>query len=151
MPKLIFRLFFSFVLFVSVFILIQQYLKPDSFGKYGHYRANSIDDNKLRTSYYKGEENCTSCHEEISDLKSNDLHSEISCESCHSPKINASIECEVMPPKVEGNLEFCGQCHAMNLGRLKMGAPQLDFKEHKEGQNCIECHNPHAPWELKEN
>ena len=49
MPKLIFRLFITFVVFVGFFILIQHFLKPDSFGKYGHYRANSIDDNKMRT------------------------------------------------------------------------------------------------------
>jgi len=151
MPKLIFRLFLSFVLFVSVFIFIQQHLKPDSFGKYGHYRANAIDDNKMRTSYFKSENKCKECHQDIYDLKDNDVHYGVRCESCHSPKINASVECKEMPPKVEGTLKFCGQCHAMNLGRLKKGVPQLDFKEHKQGQNCIECHNPHAPWELKEN
>ena len=53
MPKLIFRLFITFVVFVGVFILIQHFLKPDSFGKYGHYRANSMDENKMRTFYYK--------------------------------------------------------------------------------------------------
>jgi len=149
MPKLIFRLFLSFVLFVSVFILIQNSLTPDSFGKYGHYRADAIDDNKISTSYYKGEENCTTCHEDIFDLKFNDLHSGVNCESCHSPKINASVECEVMPPVIEGTLKLCAQCHETNYARIKI-VPQLNFKEHEEGRNCIECHNPHAPWELKE-
>jgi len=150
MPKIIFRLFLSFVLFVSIFVLIQRFLTPDSFGKYGHYRAYSIDDNKARVSYYKGEEKCASCHEDIFDLKDSDLHSEVKCESCHAPKIDANTDCEVMPPIVEGTIDFCGTCHAINLGRLKKGAPQLNFKEHKEGQNCIECHNAHAPWELTE-
>ena len=149
MPKLIFRLFFSFVVFVGIFILIQRFLTPDSFGKYGHYRANAIDDNKISTSYYKGEEKCTSCHQEVYDLKSEDVHDGVSCESCHVPKIDISTECEVMPPKVEGDLKLCAQCHETNFGRLKK-APQLDFKEHEEGQNCIECHNVHAPWELTE-
>lgn len=150
MPKLIFRLFLSFVLFVSVFIVIQRFLTPDSFGKYGHYRANSINDNKIRTSYYKGEEECTKCHQDVYNLKDSDLHSEVSCESCHSPKIDANTDCKLMPPIVKGSIEFCGQCHALNPGRLKKGVPQLDFKEHEEGKNCIECHNAHAPWELKE-
>lgn len=150
MPKLIFRLFFSFVVFVSVFIFIQRILTPDSFGKYGHYRANAIGDNELKTSYYKGEEKCTSCHQDIYDLKDSDLHAEVSCESCHMPKIDASTDCEIMPPIVEGSLEFCGVCHDINPGRLKKGVPQLDFIEHKGDQNCIECHNAHAPWELTE-
>lgn len=150
MPKLIFRLFFSFVAFVSVFILVQRSLKPDSFGKYGHYRANSIEDNKISTFYYKGEEKCTSCHQDIYDLKYSDLHSEVSCESCHSPKIDADTECKVLPPIIKGSNEFCGQCHAYNKGRVKKGVPQLEFKDHEIGKNCIDCHNPHAPWELKE-
>jgi hypothetical protein len=150
MPKLIFRLFLSFVLFVGIFILVQKLLTPNSFGKYGHYRADAIDDNRTGVSYYKGEEKCTSCHQEIFDLKFSDLHSEVSCESCHTPKIDVNTNCETMPPIVKGSLEFCGICHEINPGRLKKGVPQLDFVEHKEGQNCIECHNAHAPWELTE-
>lgn len=150
MPKLVFRLFFSFVLFVSVFILVQKFLTPNSFGKYGHYRADAIDDNKISTSYFKGKEECTKCHQDIFELTDSDLHSEIRCESCHTPKINVNTECKVMPPIVKGSIEFCGVCHEENPGRLKKGVPQLDFKDHKDGQNCIKCHNPHAPWELTE-
>ncbi len=151
MPKLIFRLFLSFIVFVGVFILVQQYLKPDSFGEYGHYRADAITDNLQKPTYYKGEEECTSCHQEVYDLKYSDLHSEIKCESCHSPKINANMECEIMPPQFDGTIEFCASCHATNPARLKKGVPQLDLNDHEKGQNCIECHNPHAPWELEEN
>jgi len=150
MSKLIFRLFFSFVVFVSIFILIQQYLKPESFGKYGHYRAKAIEDNKLSTPFYKGQAKCIECHQDIFDLTYSDLHADVNCESCHIPKIDANTECKVMPPIVEGTIEFCGVCHATNPARQKKGVPQLDFNEHEKGQNCIECHNPHAPWELKE-
>ncbi|MFZ2283940.1 MAG: multiheme c-type cytochrome [Lutibacter sp.] len=151
MPKLIFRLFITFVVFVGIFILIQHFLKPDSFGKYGHYRANSMDDNKMRTFYYKGEATCTECHQDVFDQKALDVHDAVRCESCHYPKIAGTIDCKVKPPIVKGTIEFCAQCHAVNAGRLEKGVPQLDFKEHYEKQNCIECHNPHAPWELKEN
>lgn len=140
----------SFVVFVSVFILIRHNLVPESFGKYGHYRANSLDDNKMRTAYYKGEAVCASCHQDVFDLKDSDLHSEISCETCHPPKIDNQTECETNPPVVKGTIEFCSQCHAMNLGRFRKGVPQLVVKDHKGDKNCIECHNPHAPWELTE-
>ncbi|PHS54640.1 MAG: hypothetical protein COB01_00390 [Lutibacter sp.] len=150
MSKLIFRLFFSFLVFVGVFILIQNYLTPSSFGKYGHYRADAIEEAKVITPYFKGEEKCASCHQDIYDLKYSDLHSEVRCESCHPPKITAATECEILPPIIEGSIEFCGQCHAINAGRLKKGVPQLDIEEHEGSQNCIECHNSHAPWELKE-
>lgn len=150
MPKLLFRLFITFVVFVGIFVLIQQSLRPESFGKYGHYRADAINDNKLNTSYFKGESNCTECHQDVFDKKFLDLHDKVRCESCHSPKIDAATDCKVMPPIVEGTIEFCGECHALNPARINSPVPQLDFKEHEEGKNCIECHNPHAPWELKE-
>jgi hypothetical protein len=149
MKKIIFRLFFSFVVFISIFILIRRFVIPDSYGKYGHYRANSIEDNKIRTTYFKGEKKCTECHQQVYDLKASDVHNRIHCESCHSPRIAASIDCKVKPPVVKGTIQFCGQCHSINLGRLEKGAPQLNFKEHYDKQNCIECHNPHAPWEMK--
>ncbi|MHB1107176.1 MAG: multiheme c-type cytochrome [Lutibacter sp.] len=150
MPKLIFRLFLTFVVFVGIFILIQQLLTPESFGEYGHYRANALDDNKMSTSFYKGESKCNECHQDIFDQKALDVHDAVRCESCHSPKIDASTDCKVSPPIVKGTIKFCAECHATNPARLKKGVPQLDFKEHYEKQNCIECHNPHAPWELKE-
>ena len=149
MPKLIFRLFFSFIVFVSFFIFIQRVLTPDSFGEIGHYRAKAIDDNKIKTSYYKGEKECTSCHKEVYDLKSEDVHDGVRCESCHIPKAMIFTECEDNPPIIEGTLELCAQCHEPNLGRYKK-VPQLVFEEHEEGRNCVECHNVHAPWELKE-
>lgn len=150
MPKLIFRLLLTFLVFVGIFILIQRSLKPESFGEYGHYRANSMDDNKMRTSFYKGDAKCTECHQDVYDLRETDVHSGVRCESCHNPKIDATTDCKVMPPIVKGTIKFCAECHATNPARLKKGVPQLDFKEHYKKQNCIECHNPHAPWELKE-
>jgi hypothetical protein len=150
MSKIIFRLLLSFIVFVTVFIFIRQLVVPESFGKYGHYRANSIEDNKAIVPYYKGEEKCTSCHQDVFDLKFSDLHAEISCESCHLPLIDAYTDCKVKPPIMEGTIEFCAQCHKMNTAREVIGFPNLDIKEHEEGQNCIECHNPHAPWEITE-
>lgn len=149
MPKLIFRLFFSFLIFVSVFILIQRFLTPNSFGKYGHYRANAIEDNKIKTLYYKGEEACISCHQEVYNLMSEDVHYNIGCESCHVPKVDIYTECANNPPVIDGTLELCAQCHEPNLGGFKK-IPQLVFEDHEDGRNCIECHNVHAPWELKE-
>ena len=149
MPKLIFRLFFSFVVFLSIFVLIQRFLTPESFGELGHYRANAIEDNKIKSLYYKGEKECTSCHQKEYKLMSQDVHYNVGCESCHIPKITINTECEKNPPIIEGTLDLCAQCHEPNLGRFKK-FPQLVFKEHEDGRNCIECHNVHAPWELTE-
>ena len=150
MPRIIFRLLLSFVVFVSVFVVIKQFVTPDSFGDYGHYRANSIEDNIAKTLVYKGEDECIKCHIDIFELKDSDLHSGVSCESCHYPKIDAITECKVNPPVVIGSIKFCIQCHELNFARESIRFPNLDIKDQKGDQNCIECHNPHAPWELTE-
>ncbi|MDH3381460.1 MAG: cytochrome c3 family protein [Flavobacteriaceae bacterium] len=154
MAKLIFRLLLSFVVFVGIFMVIQDFLTPESFGKYGHYRANAIDDNKLVTPQYKGEQKCASCHEDIYDLKSETmefdedeyiLHSNLKCETCHTPKIDANTDCKVMPPKIESTREMCGQCHSYQVSR-KNKIKMIDLADHNVEKNCIECHNPHKPW-----
>jgi len=150
MARIIFRLLLSFVVFVSLFILIRHFLIPVSFGDNGHYRAYSIEDNKNRTLYYKGNEACIECHNDVFELTESDLHSEVSCETCHPPKINALTDCQVNPPRVIGTIDFCAQCHKQNSAKEAIGFPNIDIKEHKGDQNCIECHNPHAPWELTE-
>ena len=150
MARIIFRLLLSFVVFVSVFLLIRHFLVPDSFGDLGHYRAYSIDDNKSRTLYYKGDEACNECHKDVFELIETDVHYDISCETCHAPKITASTDCKVNPPKVAGTITFCAQCHTQNSAREAIGFPNINIQEHKGDQNCIECHNPHAPWEITE-
>ena len=150
MPKIIFRLLLSFIAFVTVFIVIRQLVIPESFGKYGHYRANSIEDNKGRPLFYKGEKKCIECHQDIYDLQFSDVHSEISCETCHPPMIGANTDCKLNTPKLKGTIGLCAQCHTKNAAREAIDFPNFDIKEHKGDQNCIECHNPHAPWELTE-
>lgn len=154
MAKLIFRLLLSFIVFVGIFMVIQDYLTPESFGKYGHYRANAIDDNKLPIPQFKGEEKCASCHEAIYDLKSETiefdneeyiLHSTLKCETCHTPKIDANTECKVMPPTLESTRKMCAQCHSYQVSR-KNKIKMIDLSDHNPEKNCIECHNPHKPW-----
>lgn len=154
MGKLIFRLVLSFIVFVGVFMVIQDYLTPESFGKYGHYRANSIEDNKKIIPQFKGEDECISCHEAIYDLKSETialdddeylLHSNLRCETCHSPKIDAKTDCKVGPPKLEPSKKMCSQCHAYNASR-KNKIKMIDLNDHNPDKNCVECHNPHRPW-----
>ena len=39
----------------------------------------------------------------------------------------------------------CGECH-----HDKDNKPLNNLKIGDDVQNCIECHNAHAPWEMKE-
>jgi len=154
MPKIIFRLLLTFFVFVGSFMLLQNFITPKSFGKNGHYRADAIQEIKKQIPIYKGEEACVSCHEDINELKSETvtiddeeftLHSNLRCETCHTPRIDSKTECKSNPPKMEPTRKTCGQCHSINASR-KNKMKMIDLEDHKVEKNCIKCHNPHKPW-----
>jgi nitrate/TMAO reductase-like tetraheme cytochrome c subunit len=59
--------------------------------------------------------------------------------------VNSKVE-KILKPT---GREFCGSCHALNAAKLKSAIFQIDLYKHNIGKNCIECHNPHQPWEMK--
>jgi hypothetical protein len=148
-PPQIPRLALAFAIFVSLFLVLRHFLVPETFGQYGHYRAASLADNADRTINYSGQEACFKCHQDIQDKKSGDVHSEIHCETCHGPgekHVISSKKADILRP---GGREFCGKCHSLNAAKLKSAVFQIDLAKHNAGKNCIECHNPHQPWEMK--
>jgi hypothetical protein len=150
MPPQIKRLLPLFVIFIGLFLLARYFLVPDSFGKYGHYRANSIGENAAVTLHYSGKEDCAYCHDDIAAALDTDVHGGISCETCHGPglgHVNNPDSIAVIKPS---GREFCGLCHAKNPARKSHIIMQVDLTEHNPDHDCIECHNPHMPWELKD-
>ena len=144
------RLFFFLVIFIALFLGIRQLLIPESFGQYGHYRGLSLEENELIEIKYAGKESCTECHEEIAEMLSYDVHSEISRESCHGPgHQHVLLPDSIELTRPEGR-EFCGVCHSTNAARSRNFVFQIDMKEHNTEKDCIECHNPHVPWEIEE-
>ena len=149
LPPQIPRLAIAFGIFISLFLVLRHVLVPDTFGKYGHYRAASLIDNAMPEIHYAGQEACFKCHQEIQDKKSADVHSDIHCETCHGPgekHVISSKKEDIFKP---AGREFCGRCHSMNAAKLKSTINQIDLLKHNIGKNCIECHNPHQPWEMK--
>ena len=84
-PAHIKRLILAFAVFISLFLLARHLLVPDSFGKYGPYRAAALDDYSLFETHYAGQKACFECHQDIEDVKSQDVHADIHCETCHGP------------------------------------------------------------------
>jgi len=58
---------------------------PESFGKYGHYRANAVDDVMNLDIAYAGFEACADCHDDVVETKAGSRHAGVACESCHGP------------------------------------------------------------------
>ena len=150
MPPQIKRLLPLFAVFIGLFLLVRHLLIPESFGEYGHYRGNSIQENAAAQMHYAGRAACAECHDDMAaDLASN-IHAGLSCEACHGPGLDhANYPDSVRIEKPSGR-EFCGLCHSLNPGRKRAAVKQVDLLDHNIDNDCIECHNPHKPWELKD-
>jgi len=137
--------------FVCLFLVARHFLVPESFGKYGHYRANSMDEIAALPIHYVGKDVCTDCHDTEAAKLASDLHKGLTCEVCHGPgSLHVEDAEKGILPK-PGSREFCGTCHSLNPARRTEVINQIDTREHHpEKENCIDCHNPHAVWEMKE-
>jgi hypothetical protein len=137
--------------FICLFLVARHFLIPESFGKYGHYRANSMDEIAAIPTHYVGKEVCADCHDTEAAKLASDLHKGLTCEVCHGP---GSLHIEDQEKGIlvkPGSREFCGTCHNINAARRTEVIHQIDIKTHNiERVNCIDCHNPHAVWEMKE-
>lgn len=148
-PPQITRLALAFAIFISIFLVVRHFLVPDTFGQYGHYRGASLIDNALPEIHYSGQQSCFECHQDIEDHKAQDVHSDIHCETCHGPgqkHVVSSKPEDILKPY---SREFCGVCHSKNAAKQKNAIFQVDLKEHNVDKKCIDCHNPHQPWEMK--
>ena len=79
------RLAAFFLAAVLVFAVARAEFVPASFGKFGHYRANAIDDIRARPIAHAGQAACAECHSDVVELRAQARHKAIACESCHGP------------------------------------------------------------------
>jgi len=148
-PPQLKRLSLAFAIFISAFLIIRYSLIPKSFGQYGFYRGASLGEIAQLPVKYAGHKACLVCHQDIDDLKQQDVHSEISCETCHGPGQKHSENGDTTLLEKPISRESCGMCHSKNAAKQKEAVFQVDLKEHNVKKKCIECHNPHQPWNMK--
>lgn len=143
-PPQITRLTLLAVILVGLFLIARHFLVPSSFGKYGHYRADSIAEIEALPVNYAGHGDCGACHPGIVKIKDSSSHKNVACESCHGPaKAHTEDPMSVKPMRPKGR-DFCGLCHSKNAARPKT-MPQIDLDKHNTGVECTACHNSHAP------
>jgi hypothetical protein len=148
-PPQIPRLAIAFAIFISLFLVLRHLLTPDTFGEYGHYRGASLIENTKPEIHYAGQQACFDCHQDIEDLKKQDVHNDIHCETCHGPGQKHVLSADTTGIIKPSGREFCGRCHKINSAKQKDAIVQIDLKKHNVGKNCLECHNPHQPWKMK--
>jgi len=169
MPQHIKRLIIVFAIFILLFLILQQILKPVSFGELGHYRAKAIDENSEKESFYAGLANCSSCHDTIMMEKAIGGHATLTCEVCHGPGLKHALFADrFMNDQLPDSLVLqkpaerkdCAVCHEINAARIKILfdtidnilVRQINSMEHNlmskrtnKERKCITCHNPHQP------
>lgn len=151
MPAQLKRLLILFAVFIVLFLIARHFLVPDSFGEYGHYRGDALKDNSEKEQVYATQSECYDCHSDIKEMLDSDMHAGISCLSCHGPGLEHIDNMEASSIEKHTSREFCGRCHALNPARSIDVIAQVDIYTHNiDREHCIDCHNPHQVWELKE-
>jgi hypothetical protein len=169
MPQHIKRLVITFAVFIVLFLILQQILKPSSFGEIGHYRAKSIQENSNKELHYAGAENCSKCHDSLRIEKADGFHAQLKCEVCHGPGLKHALYAgnftqSTLPDSLKlrkpNERKDCALCHQKNAARTKILFDTIDNtlirqvnamkhklldKQTKLEMKCIECHNPHQP------
>lgn len=164
MPKHIMYLIGLLVAFGISALAAKSYFAPQSFWRYGHFRAASVMEIARDVPVYKGSRSCASCHRQQFRAWSDSKH-RVACEDCHGatgthPLRGAPVVAtdpdthqRLMQTRyiaVTGRMrissntvQLCMQCHATIAGRSKT-QPQIIVSQHAGHQQCTACHDPHA-------
>ncbi len=165
MPRHILRLILLMGVFGVVAIGAKVYFTDKSFGRYGHYRADSVAEIAADTPIYRGAAYCQACHGERFNEWSAGAHRVVTCETCHGaagihPVKNAAPApadrrthdliasaryTQVTGPAVpRDTVKLCTLCHERMPAR-PAAQPQIEVSRHAGAAPCITCHNPHSP------
>src|SRR6266496_3022042 len=142
MPPQIVRLVLLTIGIVVTYLGARTLLTPSSFGRYGWYRGDALEELASPPPVFAGKKACDECHSEELQKVAKFEHKTISCESCHGVAQAHADNPEVKLAKLGDSL--CTRCHEFNPSRPNW-LKQIEIKKHYTGQRCVECHSPHQP------
>ena len=143
MPPQILRLVLLTLGIVGSYLVARAFLTPPSFGEYGWFRGEALEEIAARAPVYAGKKACDECHSDILQKLAKDAHRTLSCEACHGVSRDHADNPDILPIKLTGS--HCIRCHEANPSRPKW-FKQIVVKDHYSGK-CTECHVPHQPQE----
>jgi hypothetical protein len=144
MPPQILRLVLLTVGIVTSYLIARFFLTPPSFGQYGFYRADALEEIASRQPVFAGRQSCDkNCHAKAVETIAKGDHKTVSCESCHG---NCRDHVEDRQVKVITHVT-CTRCHEADPARSPF-IKQIESKKHYSGERCTECHVPHQPSEV---
>lgn len=129
---------------IGLFVLLRAAVVPAGFGRYGHYRAGAIDDNRARALAFAGQGECVYCHDTQVEARQAGKHRIVSCEACHGPQAkHAASDGKLKPVRPEINA-LCLNCHEKDSAKTA-AFPQVARADHYADSKCNDCHQPHKP------
>ncbi|OGW82151.1 MAG: hypothetical protein A3G33_10505 [Omnitrophica bacterium RIFCSPLOWO2_12_FULL_44_17] len=143
-PQQVISLGILFLIAIGGFVIARKFFIPHSFGLYGHYRADAVEEIKKQEIVYAGAKACYDCHDDIYDLKAQSYHKDVACEVCHGPAASHVENPDGVLPPIPNDRKGCAICHDYSPPR-PTGFPQIIEARHNPGKVCKSCHNPHNP------
>ena len=150
------RIVVVLVILAGCFFPAKWLYTPASFGKYGHYRADYIEEEASNELRHMTNISCLSCHEHENENLMAGMHKPLSCEFCHGTyadhvKDNAKIA--ALPVKKNDEITtLCLRCHnseiiarPQNMIKTVVMPDHLKDQAVKETHSCNQCHYVHAP------
>lgn len=142
MPRHIVRLIALLAAGLALGLAAKWYFTAPSFYEYGHYRAASVPAIAAQEVAFQGAGYCRSCHAERHAQWSANNHKSVACEVCHGAAQGHPQNGKLPIPA--DTRKLCTLCHEKMAARPRT-QPQIVSAQHGAGQQCIVCHNPHAP------
>jgi hypothetical protein len=144
MPPQFSRLILLAAVLLGSYVCLRAFLRPHSFGEFGHYRGAALAELAQRPLSFAGAKACSECHDELFPVLAKGPHKTISCESCHGPQKLHADNPDTKPGSTRTGL--CLRCHSMEPARPATQR-QIDPRQHYPDSSCRECHLPHLPTE----
>jgi len=142
MPKHITRLLMLIGGALVLALVVRSFVIPDSFYRFGHFRANSVIEIAAKEPVFQGSAYCSTCHSDRHAQWSASNHKSVNCETCHGAA-KGHPENGKLPIPTD-TVALCTLCHEAMPGRPQT-QPQIVVASHAADQQCKTCHNPHAP------
>jgi cytochrome c553 len=127
---------------LAVALAARWYFTAESFGRFGHYRADSVAELAAGKPVLQTAAYCQACHGERHAQWSAASHKTVACETCHGPAEGHPQKGKLPIPA--DTRKLCSLCHERMAERPRT-QPQVDPAQHGAGQQCATCHDPHAP------
>jgi hypothetical protein len=146
------RIILLLILALIAFHILRTLFTPSSFGRYGHYRADNVQEQMAKPVIHGENISCSQCHaDRLAQLRAG-AHATVECENCHAPLPTHIKDGEKKDEMFKNASTIsCLRCHGQ-LDARPGGFPQVRLEDHllkvgaEMGPNvCLQCHEPHDP------